>query len=300
MKYTTKTILVLAALSPVETHAGAIFSPLVGEDGRKLYTESSKNWGQIKDGNLCVEVKRRKLTWEKCKKDRDSQQWRFENHVWGTYDGKIYSKDNENKCLKVPSETEKQLRIVTCRDKRKQMWYFNGDAIHPAEYYHNNHRAGIGKTKDKSGTSAILTTDYYSIDFALDSSITTLTADIRIYPEYNGNIAMSGNVEISFDDFTMDFVFEGGGLERSCQNCGIHIHSGTTCSNADLVGDHYWAPAGTPDPWTSDLTYYDSDMDGNATGEFFVENGYSIDENIGHAVVIHAADGKRVGCGLLV
>jgi len=132
------------------------------------------------------------------------------------------------------------------------------------------------------------------------SKHSNLSADIGVYPEYTGDITMSGNVEISFDEYAMDFMFEGEGLEADCANCGIHIHLGTTCSDADLVYGHYWAPAGTPDPWTGDVTYYDSDADGNATGDFIVENGYTIEGNVGHAVVVHASDGSRIGCGVLM
>ena len=168
MKFITESILVLAALSlsPTEINAGAIFSPLLNKNGRKLAlrTGTSENWGQMKDGSLCVELKGKRLTWETCKQDRDSQLWKFENDRGGVYDGRIYSKDNEHKCIKIPSDTGRQLKVVQCRDKEKQRWYFDGDAIVRA----NNHNEGIWKSEDKRGVPAILTKDFYSMDFALD------------------------------------------------------------------------------------------------------------------------------------
>ena len=78
---------------------------------------------------------------------------------------------------------------------------------------------------------------------------------------------------------------------------GIHIHAGTTCANATLVGGHYWTPATNPDPWTS--VQWRSLASGVAITEYTVNTGYPLARHWGHAEVVHALNGARVGCGVL-
>ena len=86
------------------------------------------------------------------------------------------------------------------------------------------------------------------------------------------------------------------GLEASVTG-GYHIHSGTTCASAVDVGGHYYEGMAT-DPWT---TNYESDSVGVsqttlALDDFTLHGAYPV---AGRAVVIHAADGTRIGCGVL-
>ena len=92
---------------------------------------------------------------------------------------------------------------------------------------------------------------------------------------------MSGEIEITFGAYAGDFRFNREGPEASCgPGCGVHTHTGTNGSDADLVGGHYWVPAGTKYPWVNDVTYYDSDPSGNAICQFSIENGYLIGGNV--------------------
>jgi hypothetical protein len=76
---------------------------------------------------------------------------------------------------------------------------------------------------------------------------------------------------------------------------GIHIHSGTSCASTEQVGGHYYQ-ASLGDPWVSEFSSGATAADGMAT----VLSGYQFEDNINHAVVIHsAADGSRIGCGIL-
>ena len=88
------------------------------------------------------------------------------------------------------------------------------------------------------------------------------------------------------------------GLEASVNGAGIHIHSGFSCDDADLVEGHYYE--GLVDPWL--VTTYDTDASGLALISLEVD-GYSL---LGQrfpvadrAVVLHAADGSRVACGIV-
>ena len=126
-----------------------------------------------------------------------------------------------------------------------------------------------------------------------------LYACMDTYPGYTGDLKVGGSqVAVKFDDLEIDFHFDLNGVEQNCSNCGIHIHQGITCDSADEVGGHYWNTGA--DPWTTPGAVYDSDRNGRAKSKFDINSGYNIDQNDGHAVVIHAQDGSiRIGCGVL-
>lgn len=51
------------------------------------------------------------------------------------------------------------------------------------------------------------------------------------------------------------------------------------------------------DPWN--FVSYNATDDGTTTTGFYMDTGLGLQENDGHAVVIHIAGGARVGCGVL-
>jgi len=129
-----------------------------------------------------------------------------------------------------------------------------------------------------------------------------LQACITAYP---GTIStVSGKVVVRFDEDTDDLTYEYKfrDLEASVV-AGTHIHSGTACDDATLVGGHYWdkGPNGTiPDPWTAEYgAVYSTNAGGNGKGSFTINSGYGFEENDLHAVVLHDSTGARVGCGVL-
>ena len=142
-----------------------------------------------------------------------------------------------------------------------------------------------------------------------------LTATINNYPDLSEIYTDSG-VE---PRGTIEFIFHGksfmaranlSGLEADCVNCGIHIHEGKSCDAYDAVGDHYWRhddPAfeTNGDPWQIESgvrrAVYTSDGVGNTLPghHFSLYSGYGFEMNEGHAVVVHARDGTRIGCGVL-
>merc|ERR1712150_393964 len=98
--------------------------------------------------------------------------------------------------------------------------------------------------------------------------------------------------------------------------CGVHIHAGMTCSNANLVQGHYWnkekfGEGDANDPWilyegeggnNGPAIQYDSNEEGEAKSNWIFMssgNGYNADENVHHAVVVHDANGARKACGVL-
>jgi len=128
-----------------------------------------------------------------------------------------------------------------------------------------------------------------------------MKACIKSYPgTING---VQGKISVSVDpednEITYNYALEG--LESKVTGAGTHIHAGTTCDDADLVGGHYWdAGVVGPDPWTAEYgAVYSTNKKGRAVGSFKLNSGYAAKDIIEHAVVVHASDGSRVGCGVL-
>jgi hypothetical protein len=104
--------------------------------------------------------------------------------------------------------------------------------------------------------------------------------------------------------------------------CGVHIHSGDSFEDSTSQGDNYYEDSVMEDPWVE--ARYSGDANGKASFSGIVDVG--TDDIEGHAFVgkqttgnvkrmnmfylsyimlslihqsVHAADGSRVGCGLL-
>lgn len=127
---------------------------------------------------------------------------------------------------------------------------------------------------------------------------TFLRAEMGAYPG-SGADEVSGEVTVAYRaDGTFKFEYDLAGL-ASCEGCGIHIHSGTSCNTHEEVKGHGWNSDLVMDLWTAPggATY---NTDGGAVkGYFNMYNGFSMGKNQGHAVVIHDQAGQRVGCGVL-
>eukprot|EP00401_Gymnodinium_catenatum_P077744 CAMPEP_0117487338 /NCGR_PEP_ID=MMETSP0784-20121206/15944_1 /TAXON_ID=39447 /ORGANISM="" /LENGTH=341 /DNA_ID=CAMNT_0005281983 /DNA_START=79 /DNA_END=1104 /DNA_ORIENTATION=- len=86
----------------------------------------------------------------------------------------------------------------------------------------------------------------------------------------------------------------GGNDCKSTNGCGVHVHSGTACTDAESQGDHYYT--GDTDPWTN-VVYDKTDGKGFASFVFMVTNGAT---NItDKPFIVHNNAGGRVSCGLL-
>jgi Cu/Zn superoxide dismutase len=132
-----------------------------------------------------------------------------------------------------------------------------------------------------------------------------LMGTFSAYPEYAGELMVSGDVSMTFRNTRVTFEYAFEGLDADCatmgpingteNSCGLHIHEGTTCENASLVGGHYWNDMnGTvADPWVFDAYYT------NMSGSLTVEYGYGFDTTEGRAFVLHDRTGARITCELV-
>lgn len=127
------------------------------------------------------------------------------------------------------------------------------------------------------------------------------------YPGYTGHLAVAGTVRFGQDgNGTQVMFFNLSGTDPRCwsanvvrarNGCGLHIHRGTTCSDAGQVGDHYYSDALSEDPWEA-ITY--TTVNGTAMGDnVHVTTGATLINVTGRTMVIHDINGTRVACALL-
>lgn len=137
------------------------------------------------------------------------------------------------------------------------------------------------------------------------------------YPGYTGRLDITGSVNMSaaMGSVTLSWTFSG--VEDICSStdqasrrlmntekpnaCGLHIHTGTTCTDATKVGGHLWQkPKGTSpepkDPWAN-VVYVTNQ--GMSIGSTSLRIGTEMDDLDGKAFVVHDASGGRVACGLI-
>lgn len=130
-------------------------------------------------------------------------------------------------------------------------------------------------------------------------------ACISTYPGTTNLLIHHGKITLIFNEEnnSINYKYSFLNLESNVTGAGTHIHTGTTCHDAALVGGHYWYKGvneTVPDPWTEEFgAVYATDVTGFAKGNFVLTNGYGFQDNLGHVVVVHASDGSRIGCGVL-
>merc|ERR1712166_1096922 len=130
----------------------------------------------------------------------------------------------------------------------------------------------------------------------------TCVTKMEKYPGYTGPLQPSGKVTVFGTPGTgygykshISLQYDLAGL-LSNYGAPIHIHTGTTCGDSQLVADHYYAsPA---DPW--DTRTLVTDGAGTATGTIAgVHSGISAASSVGHAIVVHDGE-NRIACGVCV
>ena len=124
------------------------------------------------------------------------------------------------------------------------------------------------------------------------------------YFSYNGELDVKGVVgPMTTSGTTQSFAYQLEGVDPECasgagaagNSCGIHVHSGNSCTS-DALG-HFYMGTVTTDPWTT--IAYTSSSYGTASGSVTVDTGASSAQVAGRALIIHGYDGRRISCALL-
>jgi hypothetical protein len=122
------------------------------------------------------------------------------------------------------------------------------------------------------------------------------------YPGYAGDLKVTGEVNAYLSETGNAYLtYTLAGLEDECKTtpegvgnaCGIHIHEGKTCDDADAVGGHYYAT--DSDPWG--VLGYNTKWGGRARGSVKATIGKG-EDIAGRAIVVHDSTGGRVACAL--
>merc|ERR1712199_19403 len=126
------------------------------------------------------------------------------------------------------------------------------------------------------------------------------------YPGYTGDLNVEGRVDAYLAKSGNAYVtYTLKGLEDACKTtpegvanaCGIHIHEGKTCDDADAIGGHYYdTDSIEADPWAA--LSYEAKFGGFARGSVKAAIGQGQDI-AGRAIVVHDSTGARVACALL-
>jgi len=124
------------------------------------------------------------------------------------------------------------------------------------------------------------------------------------YYSYTGNLAVTGRVgPVVTMGVTQTFSYSLANVDALCSagagsaanSCGIHIHTGTSCTNNAL--GHYFTDTVTNDPWTA--ISYTSLPDGTTSGTAAVTTGALASNIEGRAFIVHGFDGGRIACAIL-
>merc|ERR1719483_2073473 len=120
------------------------------------------------------------------------------------------------------------------------------------------------------------------------------------YPGIPSSYVYKGRSVLFFHDRSILIEYDLDKFDEACSNgpldvpnsCGIHIHQGKSCEDADEIGGHFWSGY-EQDPWAK--VVYDG-----RKGYVTVDFGYGIVSTEGRVFVIHDSNGNRITCNIIV
>jgi len=131
-----------------------------------------------------------------------------------------------------------------------------------------------------------------------------VVSDFGPYP--GTHFQVTGRVSMTFVGTSVSMKYQLNNVDARCTNvtsgmpnsCGLHIHEGHTCDDANLVGGHYYdSVAHSTDPWAKD--FYIADKPGSAQGVITIDFGFSYQNSEGRALVVHDFTGARMACAIV-
>lgn len=192
----------------------------------------------------------------------------------------------------------------------------SGDSANPACTYLLQAKAGKLDAGGEVASDADLRRKIEQVKQHLltNTSVGDFVTGFVKYVGYVGNLTVSGTIDVqevfhsrgqalSWVLFGTDpKCSSGGDPSVNGNSCGIHIHEGTSCTEA--AGDHFYNRGvfgvNYPDPWSAVRYQYGSGMSESAVGfNALVYTGLAMEDVRGHAVVVHDFSGVRVACAIL-
>jgi hypothetical protein len=174
-------------------------------------------------------------------------------------------------------------------------------------YASGSGKAAIGHDQDIAGRAIVVHDSTGArVGCSVLPSLLVREGNVQPYPGYSGPLKVTGEVNAYLSKSGNAYLtYSLRGLEDVCKTtpdgvsnaCGIHIHAGKTCDDADAIGGHYFdSDAIESDPWSP--LGYNTGFAGFAAGSVkaAIGNGQNI---AGRAIVVHDSTGARVGCSLL-
>merc|ERR1711990_787790 len=122
-------------------------------------------------------------------------------------------------------------------------------------------KAAIGQGQDIAGRAIVVhdSTGGRVGCALLPAKLAVRDATLAPYPGYSGELSVTGTVGAYLYNNDAYVWYNIAGVEADCamapegvaNACGIHIHEGMTCDDADSVGGHYYdADSIDADPWS--------------------------------------------------
>lgn len=133
----------------------------------------------------------------------------------------------------------------------------------------------------------------------------SILADIRAYPGYEGPLEPRGRVTVRFENDDSEFLlrYELDGFEPNCTRCSIRIHEGDSCEDGGSIQGHHYNHTmySLENPWdlSKERAVYNTDVSGYASNAFVMSTGVGDANTKGKIVVVEGKNGTRIGCGLL-
>lgn len=131
-----------------------------------------------------------------------------------------------------------------------------------------------------------------------DSGVTSEVTTVTGLGGASDNICFFGKAYGLEADLVSVLADPAGSNCAAGNGCGAHVHAGTSCLNSTTQQGHFYNKETlTADPWA--LTgYLKTDAEGNG---FFADCVLTGETDFdGRAFVVHADDGSRVSCGVLL
>merc|ERR1719263_1331264 len=186
-------------------------------------------------------------------------------------------------------------------------WSPVGYVVTGKGFAHGSGKAAIGQGQDINGRAIVVhdSTGGRVGGALLPSKLEVRDTNLAPYPGYSGELSVTGAVGGYLYGNDAYVWYNLAGLETDCATvpegvanaCGIHIHEGMTCDDADSVGGHYYdGDAISADPWAP--VTYQASADGTSKGKTQANVGAGQNIN-GRAIVVHDKTGARVACALI-